>query len=373
MRPTTETTANRKSHTVSTFRSVGILALALTMAGVLLSLLAPTAMACGMTGTCEGGGGVVNEPTGDQSDGTVRENYAGGGQVCSVYANGTGMGSYCVSGGSAVKSLRERFGSQTFQQCRYREIPDGVPIPFNSRPDEGRYMMQICLQNINFDTFSGGRNRLIKVDVVFVPNGTDIEDNNNGLNTFLWDSIENSQQLPVPFLYPRPNITPIVGVPTFFTFRWLDPADRTVVRDQAGPYADKPNGGPFKRITTANGLVMEAEATEITIDPRQRGIPKTVCRPGSPYNDGAGPNNQPAGACEMLFKWSSAAARAQSTVPIPSQVQDAFYGLIEVRWRIRYGTPGDMQDLGTGFTMRITQAIPVQEVQAPNQPPAVIY
>jgi hypothetical protein len=32
-----------------------------------------------------------------------------------------------------------------------------------------------------------------------------------------------------------------------------------------------------------------------------------------------------------------------------------------------------MRDLGNGFTMRLKQVLPVQEIQVPNQPPAVIY
>jgi hypothetical protein len=55
-------------------------------------------------------------------------------------------------------------------------------------------------------------------------------------------------------------------------------------------------------------------------------------------------------------------------------VKDAFYADVTVEWRVTYGNGADdMRTLGKGFTMRIRQVVPVQEVQAPNQPPAVIY
>ena len=331
------------------------------------------------SGSCGGGGGTSGGGSNsDASDGTVRAQYSSGNgagaQTCSVYANGTGMGSYCVSGGvGTLKTLRERFQGLSYQQCRYREIPEGVPVPFNANPDEGRYMLQVCLQNINWNTFSGGTNKVIKVDVVFVPNGTDTSDDENALNTFLWNAVEQTQQLPVPFLHPRPNITPVVGVPTFFTFRWLDPASRTVVRDPAGPYANREVGGPFKRITTPGGMIMEAEATEIRIDMRQRDMQPFTCRPDTPYREGVRASQQPDGACRITFSRSAASAAEYATVPIPSQYRDVYFPRIEVEWRVRYGNPGNMQELGDGFTMRIFQQVPVQEIQAPNQPPTVIY
>jgi hypothetical protein len=45
-----------------------------------------------------------------------------------------------------------------------------------------------------------------------------------------------------------------------------------------------------------------------------------------------------------------------------------------VTWEVTYGpVNGPMRTLGDDFTMRMRQVLPVQEVQAPNQPPAVIY
>lgn len=292
---------------------------------------------------------------------------------CSVYANGAGMGSYCVSAGgdSSLKTLRERFGNQTLQRCRYRPVPAGIETPFNSREGDGRYLVLTCLGNIDFDTITGGTDRTLDMSVVFVEKGTDTSDRHNGITDYLWRQFESSSQLPVPFMRTRPSLVPVVGVPAFFTFRWLDPATNDVVAQ--GPYAGESDGGPFREIHS-NGLVMRAEATGITIDPQQKGIPPVTCRPDTPYREGASPASQPDGACDITFPRSSASARTYATEPIPANVKDAFNVSVEVEWRITYGRGGgDMQDLGNGFTMRLKQVLPVQEIQVPNQPPTVIY
>jgi hypothetical protein len=99
-----------------------------------------------------------------------------------------------------------------------------------------------------------------------------------------------------------------------------------------------------------------------------------ACVPDAPYVEGASPRNQPADACSITFGRSSASARKYATGPIPSNIKDAFYADVTVTWQVTYG-PADatMRTLGDGFTMRMRQVLPVQEVQTPNQPPAVTY
>lgn len=352
---------------------VAVFGLAITT----MTVLSGPALACGTTTPCERDGTPEGTATAPKSSGTIRENYTSGGKYCSVYANGTGFGSFCVSNSgraSGLKSLRERFAGDTFQRCRYREVPPYMPVPFNAQGGEGRYMLQICMQNVDFDSTLGGKDRVVKIEVVWVEDGTDVSDHENPLNNFLWQTIESREQLPVPFLYTRPNVLPIVGVPTFFTFRWFDPANQQVVRDPAGPYADKAIGGPYKRYTSPSGLVIQAEATKIIIDPRQKDMEPVTCEPSTPYNENVSSANQPEGACKILFKRSSASAEQYSEVPLASGLKEEFSALIEVHWRITYGQPGSMNVLGnTEFIMRLTQGIPVQEIQAPNQPPTVIY
>ncbi len=86
------------------------------------------------------------------------------------------------------------------------------------------------------------------------------------------------------------------------------------------------------------------------------------------------PKNQPANACSITFRRSSASARKYATKPIPANIKDAFYADVTVTWEVTYGQVGGAaRNLGNGFVMRMRQVLPVQEVQAPNQPPAVIY
>ncbi|MEJ7634968.1 hypothetical protein [Aeromicrobium sp.] len=329
------------------------------------------AVACPPTG-CATESDPEPEPVGNTTDGTQQETYTAPTKSCSVYANGGGMGMYCVSLlGGDTKTLRERFGKQNLQTCRYSEIPKAIQTPFNANPGEGRYMIMTCLGNIDFDTYAGGPDRTVDVQIVFVPDGTDTEDRHNGITDFLWESFGNSStQMPVPFMRTRPNITPLVGIPTFFTFRWIDPIDKNVVAK--GPYAGSADGGPYQEVTE-QGVTMRARATEIRIDANQRGIPAVTCDPTTPYTVGAKPSAQPAGACKITFPRSSASARKYATDGIPSNLKDAFYADVEVTWEVTYGEDGSMSDLGDGFTMRLKQVLPVQEVQAPNQPPAVIY
>ncbi|RYZ14171.1 MAG: hypothetical protein EOO70_07890 [Myxococcaceae bacterium] len=330
--------------------------------------------------SCEGEGDVAGGGTNEaRSSGTVRETYAsgsGGGQVCSVYANGTGMGAYCLGrGGGNAKSLRERFPNLVLEQCRFRPVPEGMPTPFNANPEGGRYMMQLCLRRIDLDTYSGGANRSVEVGIVWVPHDWNIEDDHNPLNEFLWNSVDAQEQLPVPFLVTRPNATPLVGTPTFFTFRWLDPGDQQVVRDDSGPYSGKDGGGPYKRIVTSTGMTMIARATKVIVDPRQKDMEAITCVPGTPYREGQPANQQPADACKMIFERSSALTEQFTKVKLPPVFRDAeaFNAKVEVHWEVTYGEPGNMRPLGNGFVMRVSQGLRVQEVQAPNQPPIVVY
>ena len=356
-------------------RSVRAAVSALALGAALLVAPATPAVACNpLLEDCDGGGSAPPpKDDGVQSSPQRERQYTTPKRSCTVYASGAGMGSYCTTiGGGDAKTLRERFGDQKLQLCRYRDIPPNIPAPRNNRPDEGRFMLMTCLGNINFDTYSGGRQKTLDISVVFVPNGTDVDDIRNGITDFLWNVVDQAEQLPVPVMVPQPSQVPLVGIPTYFTFKWIDPGENDATVAQ-GPYAGKANGGPYKEVTT-NGMRLRAEARSISIDPNQQGIKGTTCVPGTPYREGAKPADQPADACSITFPRSSASARKLATEPIPGNVDEAFWATVEVEWRISYGEQGDaMTNFGNGFTMRLRQAIPVQEVQAPNQPPAVIY
>ncbi|MFI5429984.1 hypothetical protein [Aeromicrobium sp. UC242_57] len=60
-----------------------------------------------------GGGDDGGGDSGKLSDGTQKANYQTPTKSCSLYANGAGMGMYCVTPGQGTsKTLRERYGSQ---------------------------------------------------------------------------------------------------------------------------------------------------------------------------------------------------------------------------------------------------------------------
>ncbi len=360
------------THTMRSF-AVAVMT-AFVVAGGLVAITTAPALACDSSiETCpddDGGNGGAGGD--DTSSGNKNAAISTGGSSCSVYANGGGMGMYCVTlGGGNLKTLRERFGDQTLQQCRYSELPKSVEPPYNANPDKGRFMLMTCLNGIDFDTYSGGPKRSVAISIVFVPWDRNIDDRHNGITDFLWKRFQNDALMPVPFMVTRPNVTPLVGTPTFFTFRWLDPATKDVVAQ--GDYANSPNGGPFRRIVEG-GVAMEARATKIVIDPRQTDMKAVTCDPEASYRPGTLPRNQPANACQITFKRSSASARKYANRDIPESIKDAFYADVTVTWRVTYGPEGGPMDtLGNDFTMRMRQVLPVQEVQAPNQPPAVIY
>lgn len=350
--------------------SLAALAMAVVVAAGILAG-APAAQACGAGEVCPPpSSGGDSGSSGQVSDGTRSQQYSTPRRSCSVYANGGTMGSYCVTPGEATKTLRERFGDQKLQLCRYAPIPAGIPEPYNANPDEGRYLLMTCLGGIDLDTYAGGRDRQFNISIVFVPYGTDIDDIHNGITDFLWNSINDAAKMPVPVMLTQPNPTPVVGVPTYFTFRWIDPGTKDVVAQ--GKYAGRANGGPFVSIVS-RGLVMQAQARKIVIDPNQKDLKAVTCGPETPYRPKATAAEQPDGACSITFPRSSASARKLATREIPANVKDAFYASVQVTWHVTYGEQGgEMRDLGD-FTMRLSQVLPVQEIQTPNQPPAVIY
>lgn len=357
-------------------RRPGVALVALTI-GLLLGP-AGAAMADGAlppppSGSGDGGSTSSTSPTVTQSYDSPSTDSAPA-VHCTVYANGAGMGSYCatLTGGGAAQTLRERFAKQEFQRCRYRDVPPTWLVRPNDNPSQGRYMVQICIEGVDWDTVSGGSNRNININVVWVPFSQDVADVHNPVNDYIWGLFSGDAQLPVPMIVTQPA-TPVVGEPTYFTMRWVNPATRDLVAK--GPYADDPQGGPYQEVHLPNGIVMTARGDGITVDPNQTDMSPVDCAPGTPYDPQAGPGDQPAGACSIDFPRSSAsAARLEDpSDPMPDRVRtnDSYYLAITVHWDIKYGRGTADNTLGNGFDMVIHQELPVWEVQAPNQPPAV--
>lgn len=302
---------------------------------------------------------------------------------CTAYANGTSMGSYCNTGagGETVGTLRQRFGGQDFRPCKYDKPPKGISVPRNPNPDEGRWWMQTCLREIDWDTISGGSDKSLSMQLVWMPDSADTTyENPNPLEEWLWDVVSNSTQFPVPYLRPKPNYVPLVGVPAYLEMDWLDPetidsGKKTTVRDPNGPYTDLKSGGPFVQSTNGD-LIMRARARQVTVYPQQKDMQPTKCGDGVIFYDEDKPADPAVQGkqCYLTFKRSSAAAEAKATSKIPAELGDVYYLRVEVEWEVTYGeSEDDMQQLGDGFTMVSYQPLPVQEVQAPNIPPVMIF
>lgn len=294
---------------------------------------------------------------------------------CAVYASGTSMGSYCNIGGSSIGTLKQRFGGMVFHPCLYKEPEGKIHVPRNPEPDKGRWWMQICQRHINWNTITGGENKQISMQLVWMPFSADTPHRpGNALERWLWDVTFDDAQFPRPYLRPKPNYVPLVGVPTYFEFSWLNPDDQQPVHE--GPYASRVgHGGPF--VQTRNGdMIMQAVAKRVTVNPMQEGMDAIDCGVGIPdYDQDKKPvPAQQKSECYTVFTRSSATARAKATHPIPKTLQDVYYIKVVVDWKVTYGRDLDhMQPLGGGFKMISYQPLPVQEVQAPNLPPVMIF
>ncbi|MGH1565705.1 hypothetical protein [Mumia sp. DW29H23] len=295
---------------------------------------------------------------------------------CTVYASGTGMGSYCAGGGGNSETLRQRYGGMDFVPCRYEALPDWVEAPTNPDPDRGRFLLKRCIEDINWDTYAGGNKMHVSISIEWVPNDADITPPANSLTEFLWTRAVTGADtaLPIPVMRPEPSTVPVVGYPTFFTFAWVNPKTGRPISEGAGA----PLGDPYREVVVpGRGLRMVAEATEVVIDPHQTDMEPITCDPADLVYEADTSVAQQPSDCRITFTRSSATAKtyADNDAPALPQVYVSAYPLtVTVRWRITYGFDGEAtQELGNGFEMTATQALPVQEVQAPNEPPIVLY
>ena len=293
--------------------------------------------------------------------------YDSGDTVCGVYANQAGMGSYCTSGrrGAPPEPLIERFPGMKFENCRYEDPPEGVNVPRNPSPDEKKWQLRTCLTAINWFSWNGGNDRRIIMDLVLIDKDTDTTYHETPLSRFLWNSMQT--MYPVPMLRVEPKTFPVVNQKAYFTFDWLDPNKQTIVSE--GPYEDRKNGGPFVRHRN-RGMVMEAQATSLRIDPKVKGMDAKTCS-GDPreldYHEG---KKTQTSDCYFVFRRSSAAAPQISTAEAYLDGDKyVFRPEITVRWRVTYSKAGGgMQQLGDDYEMIVKQDLPVLDAEAVNVP-----
>lgn len=347
----------------------------------LVAVLAAALLAVGLLGSAPASADPAGDGRSSQTEITRAEN-------CSVYANASGMGSYCVTGiggGTPLPSLRERFGGQDFRPCRYgyrdhetgeliSKIPPGMTAPSNKAPEDGDWWLRSCLTGINWNIYDGGRSKHITMHLQWLPNGADTTYEETELSEFMWNQVAASSTFPVPSIRPQPNFVPLVGVPAFFTFDWLDPSTQQPVNDPAGPYADE-RSGPWIQTRNSAGMLMRASVKNIEINPMQKDMKPVDCGPGNPtYDDSKPPDPKIQGDCYLLFERSSASARKFSTKEMWKYHDDLYALRITVTWKVMYGPDEDhLGELGDGFESVSYQKLPVQEVQVPNIPPVMIF
>lgn len=300
------------------------------------------------------------------------QNYDDGETVCGVYANSAGMGSYCSDGtGTPLPPLIERFPGMHFENCRYEDPPAGVDVPPNPSPDEKMWQLRTCLTAINWQEWDGGDDRRVIMDLVLVDQDMDTSYEETELSRFLWNSRQTNY--PIPMLRVEPKTYPVVHQEAYFTFDWLDAEKRTPVRDPRGPYKNAENGGPYVEHHNGN-VTMRAEAHTMTIDPQVEGMKPKTCDPGElDYQESKDAiHTEQRSDCWFKFPRSSAAAPEISTADsYLDGDRYVFRPRIEVTWDVEYSRPGGgFQSLGDGYEMVVLQDLPVQEIQALNQPVA---
>jgi hypothetical protein len=282
---------------------------------------------------------------------------------CAGYATNVGAGIYCYGGETSGTPLDliDRFPGLTFTECRVYDIPVGMKAPHNPTPDQGKYYLQACLEDVDLHDPFGGDPR-VNLSFVYVnhdqPDPTEWDP--NPLEEYLWALVRSNY--PVPFVTAWPTHIPRVGAPTWFQFRWLD---ENLEAATQGPYAGNEDGGPYLELSYG-GVTLRAESQRVRIVPQIEDMEPVNC--GSvpqPYDQNAEPTLEAQdNPCYLVFEHSSAAAEELSTVPLPEPDPDypiPMYVLnIEVNWHVTMHGGGGA-DLGV-HTFTAYQQIPVSEV-----------
>lgn len=300
----------------------------------------------------------------------VQSADGGGGASCSVYANGSGFGSYCARGVAGL-TLIDRFtydAINDFEPCRYEDPPPGIAVP-DTTGDGQEWFLRTCMTDIKWDTFAGGIQRKFSLDLV-LRNRADVDTtyDETPLSEFLWKTRQRTY--PLAFMRPEPSPLPVVGVPTYFTFDWLEP-DYPYDPVSDGPYEGDENGAPYVQEENL-GLIMQAEATKVTIDSHIIGEDPIVC--SREDLEGYDPREPPLpqdqdSECYLIFERSSAQADQLSDRPVRDSSGRAYSMEVTVHWRVLYGTdPGNLQPLGGGFDQPLNQALQVRDSEAINEP-----
>jgi len=315
----------------------------------------------GAASTSVGQAAPAAAPTGDSYG------SAGG---CAGYASSVGIGLVCATGngsGQAPPSLREMFPGVRFDPCKVYTIPDGMKPPANRTPAQGKWYLQACLSDIEWDEPFGGTDIEVTLTFVYIdhdepdPTSPQLSPREQALSDLLWNQAESNY--PVPFVTARPIHIPRVNVTTWFQFRWLD-SDNEVSRK---PHSTNPDGDPYLELRSGD-VTLRARSVEVRIDPQVDGMPTRDCGAVPvPYDQDAAPTVEAQKSnCNVTFEHSSAAAEELTQTELPPMNPDypvpMFVIHIEVDWHVEMFRGGQkVEDLGVQ-TFTAYQQLPVTEV-----------
>ena len=301
------------------------------------------------------------------------------GTSCVAYATGSGMGSYCNTaggGGGPVYDLNQLYPGMAFQPCKYETPPSWVNLPIE-RNNGGDWWWRVCLNGVDLNTPSGGNNKKLSMQLVWLEDSFDTTYEDNALSDLLWQQAAADTQFPVPYARPKPTTSPVVGSRAFFEFGWVDPETNKPM--QQGPYANAEYGGPFAELKNG-AMEMKAEPSNINLDPQQTDMEDVDCGPGNPeYDTSIDANHQleQKSPCFLRFARSSASARQFATADgeIPGPIVDAYYIKVTVTWDVQHRENGGRWERlgnGEGYDMVSYQPLSVLETQGNNILPEII-
>lgn len=219
---------------------------------------AQAAPAAAPVGAYTAGGLVAN---GAAAPGPAAAAPSGFGSVgnCTFYATSALAGGYCLSGVAygRPESLREWLGGRPFSYCRYVDVPEGMWLHVVYDKPGGRWMLKICIQNVDFSRPWGGTDTNLEVYTEWIPNGADI-DIPDHMEQF-WAVHDDRNYYPLPRITVGPTNTAYVGTYSYFWARW--------VKDwgDIGTTTEPEYRIPYR--TSGGTVYLHAWITDLTFDP----------------------------------------------------------------------------------------------------------
>jgi hypothetical protein len=273
---------------------------------------------------------------------------------CTFYATSALAGGYCLSGRAygTPQSLREWLDGRPFSYCRHVDVPQAMWLHVVHDKPDGKWMLKICIQDVDFTRPWGGTGTSLEVYTEWVPDGTDTR-----LPPYMeqfWNIHDDRNYYPLPRITVGPTNTAYVGTYTYLWARWVkDWGDiaTTTEPEYRIPYH-----------TSSGTVYLHAWITDLTVHPGRPDMePKQCGDAETPFHydyDDYVPveqgGEQPS-RCWFVYTHSSADHEDRGTVIVRANAN----------WRVRVeDAAGNTRlDLGHHFYV-IDRQIAVAEIQS---------